>query len=356
MNKKNHIVKKSNNLIGAHYKLNINEQKIIYKLISLIHIDDNDFKNYDLKVVDLISFLDIKNNRIYKDIKGYVNNLMKEILVFEEEGKEVHIQWLSLAEYKDNGVITFNFHPRLKPFLLNLKSQFTRFEIENIRKFKSSYTPRIYEILKQFEKVGYREITVDELRSILQLKNAYKNYNDFKKKVIIITQEEIKKYSDLTFEFKEIKNGNKVVAIAFYINSKKMDKINCVDMEVKNKENNQQLSIMDLTNKKVQGIKNKIQETIDDEIKEKKIIEWIEKNKEEDVDYYLENWQLWDWKTKTTKAGFFIDLVDNKRPIPSGKKGIKVNLEKPPQATNYEQRKYDDEYFYDLYDNVTFIK
>ena len=47
--KKNSIIKKSNTLIEAHYKLGINEQKIIYKLISLIKVTDRDFKSYNKK-------------------------------------------------------------------------------------------------------------------------------------------------------------------------------------------------------------------------------------------------------------------------------------------------------------------
>jgi hypothetical protein len=116
------------------------------------------------------------------------------------------------------------------------------------------------------------------------------------------------------------------------------------------------LTLVDLSNEKINNLKAKIEKIINDEVKEKKLIEWIRSERESDVDFYLDNWSKWDYKTKATKAGFFIDLVDNKRPLPSGEKGIRTNLDKPVQALNYEQRQYSDEYFNSLYDNVEFVK
>lgn len=139
MKKRNNtIIKKSNQLIEAHYKLGINEQKIIYKLISLLKVSDKDFKSYEIKITDLIRFLDAdKNKRIYSDIRKYNKNLQKSIITFKkEEGNIIDITWLSSAEYDNKkGIIKFMFDPNLKVYLLNLKGHFTKFGIENIMKF-----------------------------------------------------------------------------------------------------------------------------------------------------------------------------------------------------------------------------
>jgi plasmid replication initiation protein len=371
---KNKIIKKSNVLISAKCKLGVNEQKILYRVISLIHINDKDFKDYEIKIVDIIDFLGVKNKNVHSEIKKYVKNLVKELLVFQENEKEVYTHWFSLAEYQrvdyknEKQTIVFNFHPRLKPYLIDLKSHFTRFGIENIRRFKNKYSPRLYEIFKQFEDTGYRVITVKDLRYILSLEDKYKNYNDFKKNAILVPLQEINE-TDITISFKEIKEGKIIDRLYFNIqktvnpgNNTGEKSSNNIKANFEKSENSNNITRnpedkkADLSNDKVNKLRKKIKSIIDDEIKDKKIIQWLEAEKENDIDFYLDNWSRWKWKTKTTKAGFFIDLVDNKRPIPSGEKGIRVDLEKPPQAKNYEQREYSDEFLNSLYDNVTFVK
>ena len=352
-NTKNNIVKKSNVLISSHCKLGINEQKILYKIISCIHINDKDFKDYEIKVTDIVKFLDEKSQNYYTEIKKYTKNLVKALLVFEEDGKEIQTHWVSLAEYKDSNTILFNFHPRLKPYLIDLRSHFTRFGLENIRKFRSKYSPKVYEMMKQFENTGYRIITVKELRKILSLENKYKKYNDFKKNILLIPQQEVNK-TDIRFEFNEIKEGKVIDRIHFFIEKVQEIKKNQTVNFGSEGELPEQKSI-DLSNNKIDIIKTKIRDVIADDVKERKIIKWIEAGKESEIDFYLDNWSKWEWKTKTTKAGFFIDLVDNNRPIPSGEKGIKVNLDKPEQSLNYDQRVYTDEDFNSWYDNVKLV-
>lgn len=53
------------------------------------------------------------------------------------------------------------------PYLLQLKERFTRYELKNILYFKNKYSIRIYELLKQYEKIGKREINIKELRGYL---------------------------------------------------------------------------------------------------------------------------------------------------------------------------------------------
>jgi plasmid replication initiation protein len=81
----NEIIKKSNVLINARCKLNIYEQKILYKVISQIHIKDKDFKDYEVRTTDLINFLGTNNNSVYEEIKQCTYNLLKHVLVIEKE-------------------------------------------------------------------------------------------------------------------------------------------------------------------------------------------------------------------------------------------------------------------------------
>ena len=55
----------------------------------------------------------------------------------------------------------------MKPFLLSLKSHFTTYDVRNILKLPSTYSVRIYELLKQYEKIGKRRFDLQELKEII---------------------------------------------------------------------------------------------------------------------------------------------------------------------------------------------
>lgn len=103
---------------------------------------------------------------------------------------------------------------------------FTQYKLANTLSMKSKYSPRIYELLKcnEFKKQGYIEI--EDLRKLLKAENIYPLYADFKRYIIQRTQKELKKLSDISFEFDEIKTGRKVTSLRFYIHSNNQSLIN----------------------------------------------------------------------------------------------------------------------------------
>ena len=109
------------------------------------------------------------------------------------------------------------------PFLLKLKQNFTQYEIIWTLHFKSKYSIRLYELVKS---IHYRELelykkkyTVCGLKKLLD-GEKYKEYRDFKRRVLVPAIDEINQYSDKTVSFEEVRRGRKVVAIEFTISSK----------------------------------------------------------------------------------------------------------------------------------------
>jgi len=54
---------------------------------------------------------------------------------------------------KEDGIINFEVNPSLKPYLLNITNNFTSYHLDTIAHLKSTYTIRIYELLKQYENI-----------------------------------------------------------------------------------------------------------------------------------------------------------------------------------------------------------
>ena len=227
---KNYIIKKSNYFImNCSYDLSLSEQKIILTLASMVQPDDEDFKPYRFKISDFMALLDVDTKTKYTEIPKITKELMKKVFEIEEDDTIIQTAWLSSATYKKgSGIIELEFSPRLKPYMIKLNGLFTQYKLSNILSMKSKYSPRIYEILKcnEYKKQGYIEIDVDELRKLLKAENIYPRYNDFKRKILEQTQNELKKITDIDFDFEEFKTGRKVTSLKFYINSNKNKFIN----------------------------------------------------------------------------------------------------------------------------------
>jgi plasmid replication initiation protein len=91
-------------------------------------------------------------------------------------------------------------------------------------RLRSVYSIRIYELLKQYQRIGKITITIDGLRSMLGIEpKEYHLYGDFKRFVILVAHKEINEKTDISFEFREKKLGRKVNEIEFIINRKETE-------------------------------------------------------------------------------------------------------------------------------------
>lgn len=222
---KDYLVTKSNYFImNTSYDLSMEEQKIILTLASMVQPTDEEFKPYSFKIADFMELLGVENQSKYTEIPKITKELMKKVFEIQEGNTIIQTAWLSGVRYeKGSGMVALKFNPDLKPYMLKLSSMFTQYKLANILSMKSKYSARVYEILKcnEFKKQGYIEIEIQELRKLLKADTVYLLYADFKRKVIIQAQKELKKLSDINFDFEEIKTGRKVTSIKFYIKKNK---------------------------------------------------------------------------------------------------------------------------------------
>jgi len=218
------IVTQANELVTARYTLPLAEQRLILTMIAKIQPEDEDFKPYLISIGELADFMGIDKNSAYRECKKTTRNLLARVLEIQEPGRLLQTHWVSSADYIDgSGMVKLCFDPELKPYLLKLKGNFTSSKLEMLLSFKSQYTMRIYNILKQYENIKVREIELENLRNILGIsKDLYLEYKDFKKRILFPVKNELLLKSDLYFEFDEIKYGRKVGAIKFHIFTKKI--------------------------------------------------------------------------------------------------------------------------------------
>lgn len=231
--KEENLVTKSNMLIEANYKLGVVEQKIILCLASNIQPTDSDFKTYTMPIKEFHRLLGLKGTPKYSELRQTTKELMQKVFEVRINKKVIQVAWLSYVAYNETeGTIDIRFDPFLRPYLLELKKEFTSYKLENVVKLKSSYAIRIYELLKQYEKLQERTFLISDLRKMLGAEDVYPAYGNFKQRVLVPAQKELEKKTDIMFDIEEIKVGRRVTKIRFLIKSSK-------------KKGNQQLSLFE---------------------------------------------------------------------------------------------------------------
>ncbi len=229
------LIKKSNELIEARYKFDIWETRIFSSVLSQIGREDEDLRVYRIYLRDIIKDFGINNGNAYDLLRDAANSLMnkKFFLDYEGEGAErkkvYHIirsvdymtRLIDEGKRNLNEYVDVSVDPDMKPFLLQLKEQFTTYDVRNIIKFKSSYTVRIYELLKQRADFGRRKMDVDYLRKVFDLTDEYPLFANFYQKVIEPAYRDINEHTDLFItSIEKIKESKKVKTLEFHFYQK----------------------------------------------------------------------------------------------------------------------------------------
>jgi plasmid replication initiation protein len=237
---KNDWIIQHNNLIEARYKLSLQEKRVVLWLLTQIKPEDCDFKAHKLEIAEFSKTIGLKLNNQYSQFQEVTSNLMKRVLrIYEPKTTSIlQIAWLSSAHYKlREGYVLLEFSPKLKPYLLQLKSHFTKLSLSDMLQFTSIYTIRFYELLEQYEIVGRRKTDIKELREYCGIaSNEYNNYHDFKRYVLERATKEINEKTDLTIDYQEVKESRKIVAIEWTIKKQEKKKLDSTFKEFRSQE------------------------------------------------------------------------------------------------------------------------
>jgi len=343
------LIRKSNDLVEARYKFDIWETRVFTKMLTMVQRNDKDFQEYRIYLKDIVRDFGIENNNdAYDRLRAGGYKLMSKIIKVIRETDEglmelatpmvVGVQ--NLLDTKSEGAkfIDVSFHPEMRPFLLSLKSKFTTYDVRNILKLPSSYSIRIYELLKQYEKIGRRKFGLQELKEIIGVieevdsngKKAYKDnyplFGNFKQRVLLKAERDLKKSTDIYFTFDPRKTGRKVTHIIFDIfpNPKNMPK---EDIELVIEEVNG----LDLTkeDKLVATIYSLVKKWVSKTVVESWVTTLPEAQIKKGIDYTLS--QLKSGKSIKNVAGYLQKMVrmnDLKDAVSEQKQQVRYNREK----------------------------
>ena len=218
---KNHVVK-SNQVIEASYQLSAVEQRIVLAAISRIPKNQpiTDDELYPVSV-DELKQLGVHEKTAYRDLKEGINRLYERSINLSIDDKSIKMRWVQEIQFLDSqSVIGIRFSKPILPFISNLSREFTKYALSDIAGINSGYGIRIYELLVQYRQIGKREISVESLRTMLELGKKYPLFADFKKRVIDTAIDQINEYSPLKVTYEQKKTGRKVTHIIFCFKEK----------------------------------------------------------------------------------------------------------------------------------------
>jgi plasmid replication initiation protein len=258
------IASVSNDLVlRSKYKLTATEQKLILFMASLIKPEDTDFNSQKVPFKEIERLFNQNNTKwgnIYADLDKLLDNLTSKKITFDTDielrGMKLkgRINWVASAvpQYDEKGqlCIEFEFSKHMKPFFLELKKNFTKYQIQDIINMNSPNSIRLYQILKthkdkqsQYRDVAVITYSLDELKMRMGLddQKAYNQYGNFKNRVLKTAQEQLKENTHICFDYVEKKTGRKVTDIVFSIynnlpNATEEDLINLFSPETLNED------------------------------------------------------------------------------------------------------------------------
>ena len=237
------IVKIDNDFIfKAHYALSAVEQKIILFLASRIDpLNDKRFIKQVVPIKDIEKIL-WSNGKKFGNPYAYLQEVVEDLLdrkIFFQKGTIVNgekiyaggINWFQSILVKETGQgvgIEFMFSERMQPFLLEL-NKYVRINAMEVMDMRGKHSIRMYQVFKaerervrKHRHIAHLTYGVSELKAMLRIEGKYKQFDNFRRRVLEPMKDEINTHSmEIMIDYELQKTRRKVTHIEFSIQDKK---------------------------------------------------------------------------------------------------------------------------------------
>lgn len=234
--KKNYLVKKRNvlNEIRAN-SMSLTELRFFSIYLSKIHKD----KPEETRVVrfpldDFHAIMQLRSRFNINHIQKITNSLLCKVVNVPNEttggytGFQLFKKCVVDKDSRGEWYIEIDAHDEALPLLFNYKNKYFTYEVSNVLPLKSPNQHRMYELLKQYQHIGWLVFSVDALREALGVKpheyvdkkTGKPRWDNFKTCVLDPCQEALEKYTDIKFTYEpcgKLGRGGKILNLRFYI-------------------------------------------------------------------------------------------------------------------------------------------
>jgi plasmid replication initiation protein len=214
-------VRQHNAITSARYEYSELQLDIFFYMLSLLKKDKKDGM-YEIVIKDLTALTGKKYEY------GYLRRATAEMgsRVFEISTPKLFEQlWMfkRVAYVIGEGRIEIEFTEPIKPYLFDLKDNFTSFELYAALRLGSKYAKRLYMICSQWKDKGETPVyTIDELKRMLALLDSkgneqYQQISQFKQFVLDESVKQINQHTDLEIGYTLHKRGRSFHSVTFTV-------------------------------------------------------------------------------------------------------------------------------------------
>jgi plasmid replication initiation protein len=226
---RDYMVAKANEIIQrAKVDLGLMEQKSFCYAVSKIKPTDTLDTEYEFAINDYCDVCGINRNdgRTIENVKEALKKLRdKSFYLLDENGTWVLIGWLAKVKIlPKSGKVKFKFDEDMQKYLIGLRERgnYTQYSLLCVLPMRSTYSVRLYELLKSYLGQGARrkKFDIDDLKK--KLAAPYGRFPDFRRKALEVAVREINQYTDIETTWEPITKGRKVVEVEFVTKEKGM--------------------------------------------------------------------------------------------------------------------------------------
>ncbi|HCY8099874.1 TPA: RepB family plasmid replication initiator protein [Staphylococcus aureus] len=162
-------------------------------------------------------------NRFANDLDNVYKKMLNLTIRYEDDDDVIErfVLFNHYRIHKREQYLEISTSSNLKHILNSITNNFTKFELKEMTRLKSTYSKNMFRLLKQYKHTGYLKIHIDDFKNRLDIPKSYRmtdiNKNVFKP--IIIELGSI--FNNLTINKIKAKKGRKIEWIEFTFDAEK---------------------------------------------------------------------------------------------------------------------------------------
>ena len=224
--KANNLVEKQNILNEVkNVYLTLQEARLFAIYLSKINSRDMTTRVVKFKLFDFLTVLSIEKINISRLMEA-TNKLLSIIINLpNDKGGYNAFQLFKTCkvykEYSNEWYIEIDAHDEALALMFDFKTRYFTYQVDNVLRLNSSNQMRMYEILKQYEYLGERILSVAELKEYLGIKTQeYPRFGDFRVCVLDVCKRALAQTTDIEFTYEPYGKrgkGGKIQHLKFII-------------------------------------------------------------------------------------------------------------------------------------------
>lgn len=221
-------IRQHNTITTARYDYSACQLDILFYLLSKLKREDNLDQQYRFYNKDIEAMTGRQWN--YQQLREATEDMGSRMFAVEDNKEYRQIWMFQEVKYiKGHGCFDIILSKSIRPYLFDLKDNFTSYQLHSALKLTSKYAKRIYQLASQWKDIGEtKSYDLEEFKMMLGLKDPhgkkpeqFERISDLKKKVLDVAVRQINENTEFEINYHLIKSGRSFQTVRFYINAQK---------------------------------------------------------------------------------------------------------------------------------------